>query len=108
MIAIFANYPRIIKLEAMLAQIDFRFDELKFFPYSTRYPDPRGNHELVGYKSNGLWGYMRIYFPYDIITPPIYYSISSLASNYIGLVEFKPGRFGYIDTKGKEYFERDP
>lgn len=94
--------------EVELAKLDFTYDEFQFFPCPRCMGEPGMHHDIIGYKVNGLWGYIWIHITSYIVTPPLYYSISSLAANGIGLVEFKPGRFGYIDTKGKEYFDRDP
>lgn len=64
-----------------------------------------GKNEFIGVKQNNLWGYLRIDMEPKYHIEPKYLSINSLAEGF-ALVEYEIGKFGYIDSKGTEYFIR--
>ena len=84
----------------------FVFDDIKMFKCASNYfSSETGFEPIIGYKQGNLWGYIDTQIGSRILTEPKYLTISSLANKY-ALVEFSPHRFGYIDTSGKEYFDR--
>ena len=91
--------------DAILAKMDFIYSDVKFFTSSFR---PTDYYELIGVKKNGLWGYMYVFggLQGEVIIEPMYYSITSLEPGF-ALVEYLPGKFGYIDRGGNEYFFRN-
>lgn len=83
--------------------LNFQYDEIVLFP--CRFVRDM-IHEIIGVRIGNLWGYMKIYNGPKVLTPPKYLSITTL-NRGIGLVEYSPGRYGYVDHKGTEYFCED-
>lgn len=86
----------------ILENLDFVYQAIKQFDCDLC---SDGKNEYIGIKKDNLWGFMRIYIePIEHIIPK-YFSINSLVEGF-ALVEFEIGKFGYIDSKGTEYFIR--
>lgn len=88
--------------EYVLKNLNFIYQDIKQFQCNLC---GEGKNEYIGIKQNNLWGYMRIYLEPIAHIHPKYHSISSLAEGF-ALVEYELGKFGYIDSKGNEYFIR--
>lgn len=91
-------------LSHKITQIEYQYEDIQLFDCGFC---SSGKNSIIGIKKDGLWGYIRSYYPQiHSITPFQYLSISSFASGY-ALVEYAPYRFGYVDGNGVEYFFRD-
>jgi len=100
--ALFFDQRAFIGAEYIDTSLEFKYQEFEFFSCQdskTEY------HEVFGYKRNGLWGYIRLFYQPEEIIDPKYISIGSMERG-VALVEYEKGSFGYIDQYGKEYFER--
>ena len=86
----------------ILDNLNFEFEDVKLFSCDLCC---KGVYEIIGVKKNGLWGYMKIdHEPEDFIEPK-YLRINSFADGF-ALVEYEEEKFGYIDSRGNEYFIR--
>lgn len=88
--------------EYVLKNMEFEYQDIKLFACN-RCGD--GTSPLIGIKQNDLWGYAVIFYKIEDFIVPKYYSISNFQKG-LALVEYERGKFGYIDTKGTEYFYR--
>lgn len=87
--------------------LKFEYDEIKLF--QTFENDPNYLEETIGVKKDGKWGYVKFSSGHGLyaIVEPKYFSIQKFRSD-LALVEYESGKFGYIDSAGKEYFKPDP
>lgn len=88
--------------EYILDNLDFRYEDIQTFSCNLC---SDGFNEYLGFKENGLWGFKRLDVEPEDHIPAKYLSIESLADGF-SLVEYEKGKFGYIDTRGREYFFR--
>lgn len=88
--------------EHMMEKLNFEYEDIELYNCNLC---SIGLNEVIGIKKNGLWGYRKIYFRNEEYIKPKYLSINSLADGF-ALVEYKEGKFGYIDYLGNEYFIR--
>jgi hypothetical protein len=82
------------------SSLNFQYDEIVLFPC-------RFHHDMVdkfiGVREGNLWGYQRIHHEPYVITPCKYLKISTM-NRGPALVEYKPGRYGYVDGNATEHF----
>ena len=84
--------------------LNFEYEAFQFFPCHEFYQF--GSDNIFGFKKNGKWGYIKLFYRPKIITKATYLSISSMKRG-VALVEYKSGKFGYVSSTGKEYFNRN-
>lgn len=102
-IALMNDSRRYPSAEYIDTSLNFIYDEIEFFPCQENLLEP---YEIFGFKRDDKWGYIKLFYDAEEIIKPKYYSINSLERGY-ALVEYKRGKFGYINYYGKEYFKAE-
>lgn len=87
----------------ILSKMNFKYDSIQYFKKSS----DETFSDIIGIKTDSLWGYYDVFRGFqgiELISPK-YYSISNFEKQY-AIIEYHPGKFGYVDRRGNEFFFR--
>lgn len=101
--ALFFDEKAYPSAEFVDTSLEFKYEDFKLFLCQGIESEP---HQIIGFKENERWGYIRLFYKPEEIIPAKYLTVGSMERG-LALVEYEEGKFGYVSEEGIEYFKRE-